>query len=49
MRRYNTCDVGTFPNQTYANGTGPAVAIQNPVGKSKYDFKLSYLSGQRLS
>ncbi|KAF7977403.1 hypothetical protein HWV62_4035 [Athelia sp. TMB] len=46
---YNSCDVGTFPNQTYANLSGPAVAIKNPVGKDKYDFRLSYLSGQRLS
>jgi beta-glucanase (GH16 family) len=24
---YDSCDVGTMPNQTYANGTGPTAAL----------------------
>jgi hypothetical protein len=49
FRRYNSCDVGTFPNQTYLNNSGPAAALHSDASKSKYDFKLSVLSGQRLS
>ena len=46
---YNTCDVGTFPNQTYVNGSGPAAALQTEQGRSRYNFELSWLSGQKLS
>ncbi|GAA5850463.1 hypothetical protein JCM8547_001883 [Rhodosporidiobolus lusitaniae] len=44
---YDTCDVGTLPNQTYANGTGPAAALNS--GSRDYGGTLSYLPGQRLS
>ncbi|THG94110.1 hypothetical protein EW026_g7294 [Hermanssonia centrifuga] len=46
---YNECDVGTFPNQTYQNGTGPAAAIHSDASRDKYDFELSWLPGQRVS
>lgn len=46
---YDTCDVGTFPNQTYANGSGPAAALHSDASRSKYNFDLSWLPGQRCS
>ncbi|EST10204.1 Beta-glucan synthesis-associated, SKN1 [Kalmanozyma brasiliensis GHG001] len=46
---YDTCDVGTLPNQTYANGTGPIAAQTTGVYVEKYGPYLSYLPGQRLS
>jgi len=46
---YDSCDVGTFPNQTFMNGSGPAAALHSDASKSKYNFKLSYLPGQRVS
>lgn len=46
---YNSCDVGTFPNQTYANGSGPSAALHTDSGRSKYNYELSWLSGQRAS
>ncbi|KAJ7068600.1 beta-glucan synthesis-associated [Mycena amicta] len=46
---YTSCDVGTFPNQTFANHSGPAAALNTTAGLSKYDFELSWLSGQKLS
>lgn len=46
---YNSCDVGTFPNQTYANLSGPAAALHTDQGRDKYNFELSWLTGQRLS
>ncbi|KAI5115630.1 hypothetical protein M0805_000612 [Coniferiporia weirii] len=46
---YNSCDVGTFPNQTYANLSGPAAALNTDQGRSKYNFELSWLTGQRAS
>lgn len=46
---YDTCDVGTFPNQTWANGTGPAAALHSDASKEQYDYELSWLPGQRLS
>jgi len=46
---YDSCDVGTFPNQTDADGLGPAAAIYSNASQAKYDNKLSYLSGQKLS
>ncbi|ORY55166.1 family 16 glycoside hydrolase [Leucosporidium creatinivorum] len=44
---YDSCDVGTMPNQTWANGTGPDAALHS--GSSDYGGSLSWLSGQRLS
>ncbi|KAI0277034.1 glycoside hydrolase family 16 protein [Russula aff. rugulosa BPL654] len=46
---YDSCDVGTFPNQTDPDGLGPAAAIYSNASQAKYDNKLSYLSGQKLS
>ncbi|GAC98949.1 glycoside hydrolase [Pseudozyma hubeiensis SY62] len=46
---YDSCDVGTLPNQTYANGTGPIAAQTTGVYVEKYGPYLSYLPGQRLS
>jgi beta-glucanase (GH16 family) len=46
---YNSCDVGTFPNQTWANGTGPTAALHSDASRSKYNYDLSWLPGQRLS
>ncbi|KAJ7229413.1 beta-glucan synthesis-associated protein-domain-containing protein [Mycena haematopus] len=46
---YSSCDVGTFPNQTLADGSGPAAAIDSEASQAKYDNKLSWLSGQKLS
>jgi hypothetical protein len=41
---YDSCDSGTFPNQTSKNGTPAAVATGAPGGGP-----LSYLPGQKLS
>lgn len=41
---YDTCDLGTFPNQTAKDGTPAAAATGAPKGT-----ELSYLPGQRLS
>ncbi|KAI8986834.1 beta-glucan synthesis-associated [Trametes punicea] len=46
---YDSCDVGTFPNQTYPDGSGPAAALHSDQSRSKYNFELSWLPGQRLS
>ncbi|KIS70932.1 putative glucan synthase subunit protein [Mycosarcoma maydis] len=46
---YDSCDVGTLPNQTYVNGTGPIAAQTTGVYVEKYGPYLSYLPGQRLS
>jgi len=46
---YDSCDVGTFPNQTFANGTGPLAALQTTAGSAKYNNDLSWLPGQRAS
>jgi len=46
---YDSCDVGTFPNQTYQNGSGPAAALHTDAGRAKYNFELSWLPGQRVS
>ncbi|KAB5589699.1 Beta-glucan synthesis-associated protein SKN1 [Ceratobasidium theobromae] len=43
---YDSCDVGTLPNQTFPDGT-PINATIN--GDPYNDNKLSYLPGQRLS
>lgn len=41
--------MGTFPNQTWVNGTGPTAAIHSDSSKAENNFELSWLSGQRLS
>ncbi|CAA7270511.1 unnamed protein product [Cyclocybe aegerita] len=46
---YDSCDVGTFPNQTNKDGLGPAAALHSDASRSRYNFELSWLSGQRLS
>lgn len=46
---YNTCDLGTFPNQTLPDGSGPAAALNTTAGRAKYDYRLSWLPGQRVS
>ncbi|KAJ3516981.1 hypothetical protein NMY22_g14075 [Coprinellus aureogranulatus] len=44
---YDSCDIGTLPNQTYADQTGPPAALQN--GDPEHDGVLSFRPGQRLS
>ncbi|KAH7890663.1 beta-glucan synthesis-associated [Phlebopus sp. FC_14] len=46
---YDACDVGTFPNQTLPDGSGPAAALHSDASRSKYNYELSWLPGQRLS
>jgi beta-glucan synthesis-associated protein KRE6 len=46
--RYNLCDVGTFPNQTLKDKSGPPAALQSNASRPKYNYELSWLSGQRL-
>ncbi|KAH9965331.1 beta-glucan synthesis-associated [Russula dissimulans] len=46
---YDSCDTGTFPNQTWADGSGPAAALQSNASQAKYNYALSWLPGQRLS
>ncbi|KAF8599626.1 glycoside hydrolase family 16 protein [Ceratobasidium sp. AG-I] len=43
---YDTCDIGTFPNQTRKDGTPTTNAVG---GTKKYNYQLSVLSGQKLS
>ncbi|GAA5986587.1 hypothetical protein JCM5350_008308 [Sporobolomyces pararoseus] len=43
---YNSCDVGTLPNQTFSNHTPTAA---HTSGLSDYGGQLSWLRGQRLS
>ena len=47
--RYDSCDVGTFPNQTDADGSGPAAALHSNASRALYNFELSWLPGQRTS
>lgn len=42
---YDTCDLGTFPNQTNTDGSTPAAALTG----SSSGGELSYLPGQRAS
>ncbi|KAJ7511127.1 glycoside hydrolase family 16 protein [Mycena galericulata] len=44
---YDSCDVGTLPNQTLPDNSGPQAAL-NTGGPNK-DAELSFLPGQRLS
>ncbi|CAO1624950.1 unnamed protein product [Sympodiomycopsis kandeliae] len=49
---YDACDVGTLPNQTYPDGSGPELALTSgdTVFNNKYGgTSLSWLPGQRLS
>lgn len=46
---YDSCDVGTFPNQTNPDHLGPPAALHSDASRSKYNFELSWLPGQRLS
>ena len=47
--RYDDCDIGTFPNQTLKDKSGPAAALHSDKSRSKYNFELSWLPGQRVS
>jgi hypothetical protein len=49
LLRYDSCDVGTFPNQTFKDGSGPAAALHSDFSRAKYNYELSWLPGQRLS
>jgi hypothetical protein len=42
---YDTCDIGTLPNQTYPNGTGPISTLTTGDNNGP----LSFLPGQRYS
>ncbi|KJA23118.1 glycoside hydrolase family 16 protein [Hypholoma sublateritium FD-334 SS-4] len=44
---YDSCDVGTLPNQTYPGTATPIAAMVNGDGEA--NGELSYLTGQRLS
>ncbi|KAG6820547.1 hypothetical protein H0H93_015432 [Arthromyces matolae] len=44
---YDSCDVGTLPNQTYPGTQTPLAAVEN--GDPENNDELSYLPGQRLS
>jgi beta-glucanase (GH16 family) len=46
---YNSCDVGTYPNQTEKDRSGPAAALTSEESRDKYHNELSWLPGQRLS
>ncbi|KAH7104836.1 beta-glucan synthesis-associated [Auriculariales sp. MPI-PUGE-AT-0066] len=48
---YDSCDVGAMPNQTTADHSGPAGALNVPPpdGRKANNFELSWLPGQRLS
>ncbi|KAG7095496.1 hypothetical protein E1B28_006235 [Marasmius oreades] len=46
---YDACDVGSFPNQTMKDQSGPAAALSSERSWPQYDMKLSVLTGQRLS
>ncbi|KAI0002450.1 concanavalin A-like lectin/glucanase [Russula compacta] len=46
---YDSCDVGTFPNQADPDDFGPAAALDSSASQANYEYRLPYLSGQRLS
>ncbi|TEB26060.1 concanavalin A-like lectin/glucanase [Coprinellus micaceus] len=46
---YDSCDVGTFPNQTLRDKSGPAGAIFSEKSRDRYNNELSWLTGQRTS
>ncbi|KAF8964559.1 hypothetical protein BDZ97DRAFT_1918990 [Flammula alnicola] len=41
--RYDSCDVGTFPNQKDKDGLGPAAALHSNASRQKNDLSLSML------
>jgi hypothetical protein len=45
---YDACDVGTLPNQTLPDASGPTAALA-PNGDPSVGGALSFLPGQRLS
>ncbi|KAF9041072.1 hypothetical protein BDZ89DRAFT_1060364, partial [Hymenopellis radicata] len=49
LRTYDSCDVGTFPNQMLKDHSGPPAALFSDFSRDKYNNELSWLSGQRLS
>jgi hypothetical protein len=49
FHRYDSCNVGTFPNQTLKGDSRSATALHSDASKEKYSFQLSVLSGQHLS
>jgi len=46
---YDSCDIGTFPNQTTKDKSGPAAALHSDSSRAKYNYELSWLPGQKLS
>ena len=46
---YDSCDVGTYPNQTLTDRSGPAAALHSDESRDKYNNELSWLPGQRVS
>ncbi|KAI0071689.1 beta-glucan synthesis-associated [Panus rudis PR-1116 ss-1] len=46
---YDECDIGTFPNQTLKDKSGPPAALHSDKSRDKYNFELSWLPGQRVS
>ncbi|KAF5325958.1 hypothetical protein D9611_000763 [Ephemerocybe angulata] len=44
---YDSCDIGTLPNQTYADKSGPPSTLTD--GDPYHNGRLSFLPGQRLS
>jgi len=46
---YDSCDVGTFRNQTLKDRSGPAAALHSDSSRDKYNKELSWLTGQKLS
>ena len=49
VNSYDSCDVGTFPNQTMKDRSGPEAALHSDSSRSRYNYELSWLPGQRLS
>ncbi|EJD38907.1 beta-glucan synthesis-associated [Auricularia subglabra TFB-10046 SS5] len=48
---YDSCDTGTYPNQTHPDKLGPpaALTVGEARGRPQYNNELSWLPGQRLS
>ncbi|ESK91106.1 glycoside hydrolase family 16 protein [Moniliophthora roreri MCA 2997] len=47
---YDSCDIGTFPNQTTKDGIGAPAGVTLPDGIwPQYNSQISVLNGQRLS
>ena len=45
---YNTCDLGTFPNQTLKTVSRPAASLHSGPPKAGHNTELSWLPGQRV-